>query len=73
MISLPAVNNLIDTSRSKGNSTVAVLYGQYASLKPNSLSSNLLTLTNQQFYDVAGRSQIPYQTNNLFAASVSER
>jgi hypothetical protein len=48
---------------------VAILFGQYAALKPNAVTANLLNVSNQQFYDVPGRSQLPYQQMNLFAAA----
>ena len=70
---LTSFNTNLDTDRNQGNSTVAVLFGQYASLKPTALSQNLLSVNNQQFYDVAGRSQTPYLQNNLFAAAATEK
>ena len=48
---------------------IAVEYMPYASIAPNALQDNLLTVQNEQVYDVAGRSQSPYQTNVLFAAA----
>lgn len=70
---LNAFNTSLDTARNQGNSTVAVLFGEYAYLKPTALSQNLLSESNQQFYDVAGRSESPYLQNNLFAAAASEK
>ena len=70
---LSTFNTNLDTARNQGNSTVAVLFGQYASLKPTALSQNLLSVSYQQFYDVVGRSQSPYVQNNLFAAAVTEK
>ncbi len=73
MLPLTTINDNIDTARTQDNTTVAVLFGQYASLKPTALSQNLLSINNQQFYDVPGRSEIPYFQNNLFVAATSER
>ena len=70
---LSTFNTSLDTARNQGNSTVAVLFGQYASLIPAALSQNLLSVSNEQFYDVAGRSQSPYLQNNLFAAAATEK
>ncbi len=66
---LTQVNNLIDTVRLSGTSSVAVLFGQYASLKPTALNENLFTISNEQLYDVAGRPASPYLTNSVFAAA----
>jgi hypothetical protein len=73
MLPLSNFNTSLDTARNQGNSTVAVLFGQYASLIPTALSQNLLSVNNEQFYDVAGRSQSPYLQNNLFAAAATEK
>src|SRR5690606_25356221 len=73
MLPLTTINDNIDTARSQANTTLAVLFGQYASLKPTALSQNLLSVSNQQFYDVPGRSEIPYLQNNLFVAATTEK
>lgn len=52
---------------------MAILFGQYAAIKTNAVTANLLTVNNQQFYDVVGRSQLPYQQKNLFAAAPTEK
>ena len=67
--SLPQVNDKLDTVRLNATSSVAILYGQYSSLKPTALDENLFTLSNEQLYDVAGRPSSPYINNTLFAAA----
>lgn len=48
---------------------VAVQYIGYARLRPDAETAGLVTLQNEQIFDVAGRSQSPYQTAVLFAAA----
>lgn len=48
---------------------IAIQHMPYASIRPDALQNNLLTVQNEQVYDVAGRSQSPYQTNELFTAA----
>ena len=67
--SLPQVNDKLDTVRLNATSSVAILYGQYSSLKPTALDENLFTLSNEQLYDVADRPSSPYINNTLFAAA----
>jgi hypothetical protein len=40
---------------------VAVQYIRYASLRPDAEAAGLVSLQNEQLYDVPGRSQSPYQ------------
>lgn len=48
---------------------VPLLFATYNSVKSNAFSSNLLQVVNNQVKDVPGRSQSPYQQNNLFAVA----
>lgn len=48
---------------------IAVQYIGYARLRPDAESAGLVTLQNEQLFDVAGRSQSPYQTTAVFAAA----
>lgn len=43
------------------------LYYNYQQLKSTAVSGNLMTVTNEQLRDVAGRTQSPYDTKELFA------
>ncbi len=44
----------------KGSSIpVSILYANYNDLRPDAITANLLTGSNQQLFDVAGRSAIP--------------
>jgi hypothetical protein len=71
MKDLTFVNSTIDSLKSISAvaTPVAILYGNYASLRNDALSLNLFYVINQQVHDVAGRSQSPYVTNTLFAAA----
>lgn len=69
MTDLLVINHTIDSLRSTANTPIALLYGSYASLRDDALAQNLFTISYQQIYDVAGRTQIPYLTNTLFAAT----
>ncbi|MCW3073048.1 MAG: hypothetical protein JWP69_117 [Flaviaesturariibacter sp.] len=69
MPALTAVNARIDSLRGGAASPVALLYGSYASLRDDALAQNLMTLSNEQVFDVAGRTQSPYLTHTLFAAA----
>lgn len=48
---------------------LAVQYLPYASIRPDALQNNLLTVQNEQVYDVPGRTQSPYQVQTLFVAA----
>ncbi len=48
---------------------VAVQYISYGRLRPDAATAGLVTLQNEQLYDVAGRTASPYQTQVLFAAA----
>ena len=69
--SLPAFNGRLRAAVAAANGAIpiAMQYMPYASIRPDALQNNLLTVQNEQVYDVAGRSQSPYQTNVLFVAA----
>ncbi|RYE11941.1 MAG: hypothetical protein EOP51_32435, partial [Sphingobacteriales bacterium] len=69
MTDLLTVNNTINNLRNSTVTPIAMVYGSYASLRDDALSQNLFTISNQQVYDVAGRTQNPYLTNTVFAAT----
>ncbi|MGI4759090.1 MAG: T9SS type A sorting domain-containing protein [Janthinobacterium lividum] len=48
---------------------VMVQHIDYATVRDDAFSSNLLSYQNNQLFDVAGRFQSPYRTNTLFAAA----
>jgi hypothetical protein len=64
----------------KANSSVSlpvpipILIGTYNTVASNAFSSNLLSYNSSQkrVYDVAGRSQSPYATNNVFVACATD-
>jgi hypothetical protein len=70
--SLATVNSSIDSANS--NTTVIavpLLYARYNYLRSDALSSNLLSVQNNQLFDVANRTQSPYTSRTLFAAAPS--
>jgi hypothetical protein len=54
-----------------GALVVPMLYADYNYLRPDAITANLLSASNNQLYDVAGRTQSPYYTRTAFAASPS--
>lgn len=52
-----------------GVNPVSMLALNYSSLKPDALTNNLFTISNNQLFDVQGRTQSPYQLNTAFAAA----
>ena len=69
---LPAFNARLKSAAAAAGSgviPVAVQYLRYASIRPDALQNNLLRAQSEQLFDVAGRTQSPYQTNTLFAAA----
>ena len=68
---LPTFNNRLQAAVNAANRAIpiAMQYMTYASIVPNAVQDNLLTVQNEQVFDVAGRAQSPYQTNLLFAAA----
>ena len=48
---------------------VAVQRLDYATLRPDARTANMLTVQNDQFHDVPGRAQSPYLKRTLFAAA----
>ncbi len=48
---------------------VSMLALSYSNLKPDAITNNLFTISNNQLYDVIGRTQSPYQLITAFAAA----
>jgi hypothetical protein len=48
---------------------ITILHAKYADLRPDALTANLMTISNNQLFDVAGRSQSPYRVQTVFAAA----
>lgn len=48
---------------------IAVQCVRYAQLRPDAETAGLVRLENEQLFDVAGRTESPYQTQTLFAAA----
>ena len=71
MTPISTVNNTIKSNTSPTLPTaIPILIGQYNNVKSNAFSSNLLSYNASQrkVYDVAGRTQNPYESKRLFAA-----
>jgi hypothetical protein len=66
---LPQVNYEMEAVANNSISAIAMVYGNYASIKPTAIVDNLLTIVNQQFLDVPNRITTPYIFNTLFAAA----
>lgn len=69
MQTLPAVNTVIDNQTTGSTIPIPILHYDYAALKPNAITSNLLRASNNQLFDVAGRAQSPYEQRTLFVAA----
>ncbi len=68
----PEANYTTFDNEAKANQSsnpVSMLALGYSSLKPDAVTNNLFTITNDQLYDVPGRAQSPYQQNIAFAAA----
>lgn len=50
-------------------SSLMVMHYHFNQLKPDALTNNLFTVSNDQLYDVSGRPQSPYQQESAFAIS----
>jgi len=70
---LSTFNTTVANYEKMGVIPVSILYTNYNDLRPDALSLNLMTYSNNQIFDVAGRSQNPYRTQTLFAAAPSVR
>ena len=68
---LSSINTTVANYVETGVIPVSLLYTNYNDLRPDALSANLMTYSNEQLYDVAGRTQNPYRTQTLFAAAPS--
>ena len=71
MTPISAVNNTIKVNTAPELPiAIPLLIGEYNTVKANAFSSNLLSYNASQrrVYDVAGRTQSPYEGKRLFAA-----
>lgn len=69
---IPSIDNLNAISKGIEEDDVLpihVLAMRYHTIKSNAFADNLLRLENNQFYDVAGRNESPYQEHTILAAS----
>ena len=71
---LPTLSNAISSIKMAGNHSaglfaVPLLLMDYSVLNPYAVQQNLFTVSNNQVYDVPGRTQSPYQQKLLFGAT----
>ncbi|WP_025761423.1 hypothetical protein [Dyadobacter tibetensis] len=72
---IPGVNpatvntNVSNTLNEATAIPITLLYANYNSLKSNAVSTRLLNVSNNQFNDVPGRTQSPYDLRTLFVAA----
>jgi len=69
---LDVVNDRLEGYDDPDLVSLPVLHLRYNRLRDDAVSQNLLRIQNEQVYDVAGRSQSPYETRTVFAASPSQ-
>ncbi|WP_443938818.1 hypothetical protein [Pedobacter sp. MW01-1-1] len=70
LVTLESVNNQINNYSIVGQPiTFAVMHYTYQSMREDALSANLITVNNDQMFDVSGRNQSPYQNKQLFAVA----
>ncbi|MCC6815510.1 MAG: T9SS type A sorting domain-containing protein [Saprospiraceae bacterium] len=70
--SLPTMNQVIlDAQEMKYSDTLrlGILLNHYDRFRADAITSNLITYQNDHFYDVAGRTESPYQSDTVFAFS----
>ena len=68
---LSSVNTTINNYEITDAIPISLLYVNYNDLRPDAISANLLTGSNEQLSDVAGRSDIPFRSQTMFAAAAS--
>ncbi|WP_017257289.1 T9SS type A sorting domain-containing protein [Pedobacter arcticus] len=70
-VPITSVNDSIATHNSPTATSIpiAVLFGKYNSVKSYAFSANLLSIVNDQVLDVPNRTENPYLTKFIFAAS----
>ncbi|MBS1487268.1 MAG: hypothetical protein JST43_06725 [Bacteroidetes bacterium] len=68
---LTAVNSAIASAQNSNGGSVVIpmLHINYNSLRSDAVTANLLRVNNNQLFDVAGRTQSPYNQKVLFAAA----
>ena len=68
---LPDLNARLAAAEAAAGATIPVMVQRidYAAVRPDAFSANLLSIQNGQVSDVAGRGASPYQTRTVFAAA----
>jgi hypothetical protein len=74
LLYLDTVNRLISKFATASNPiSFVALYYNYQGLDTNAVSKNLITVSNGQLLDVAGRTQSPYIMHSLFAVATTQQ
>jgi len=70
---LSTANNTIENAETTNPSALPIplIYANYSYLRSDAVSLNLLSIQNNQLFDVPGRTQSPYVTSTVFAAAPS--
>jgi PKD-like domain len=67
---LSTINTALENSQTTSTAIpIVLLHANYNDLRSDALTANLMTISNEQIFDVAGRTQSPYQSKTLFAAA----
>ncbi len=72
MPSMQTVNDTLNALPAANASSLVFLTAKYGVLKENALSLGLFTRSGNQLFDVAGRPQSPYTSQQLFAAAPAD-
>ncbi len=74
LLYLDTLNRLISRFALPGQAVnITTMYYNYQGLDSAAVSKNLISISNQQLYDVAGRTQSPYITHSVFAVATTQQ
>lgn len=69
---MPELSSINTTIASVQNAIpISLLHWNFNDMRPDAITANLLSISNDQLNDVVGRSQNPYQSKTLFVAAPS--
>jgi hypothetical protein len=74
LLYLDTINNLLNKFSVLGNPVnFVVSYYNYQGMDTNSITKNLISISNGQLFDVPGRTQSPYITYSMFAVATTQQ
>jgi hypothetical protein len=74
LLYLDTINNLLNKFSILGNPVnFVVSYYNYQGMDTNSITKNLISISNGQLFDVPGRTQSPYITYSMFAVATTQQ